>query len=358
MLKVWSRIVLPLCLACVGAALVAMPALAQSPLGIGTAEPSINTGGFLSGFFGWINALQQDFYRSLTDALRAMREDPWKLSGLIGLSFAYGVFHAAGPGHGKAVISAYMVANEVALRRGIFLSFASALLQGAMAVLVVGLTYLVLRGTAISMTDATRSLEIASFAVITSFGAWLLYRKLAPARRRPATLSAAAVSPAHAHHGHNHHDHHQHGHHHHDHGSHDGHHHGHAHSHGDDACSVCGHSHAPDPTLLAKERLSTREAWSAVLAVGLRPCSGALIVLTFALLNGLYLGGILSVFAMSIGTAITVSALACLAVGAKDVAIRYSGNGSAVRVTNGIEIFGALCVFVIGALLLTAALSA
>jgi len=95
-----------------------------------------------------------------------------------------------------------------------------------------------------------------------------------------------------------------------------------------------------------------------VLAVGLRPCSGALIVLTFALLNGLYLGGILSVFAMSIGTAITVSVLACLAVGAKDVAIRYSGSGSAVRVTNGIEIFGALCVFVIGALLLTAALAA
>ncbi|GLQ37988.1 nickel/cobalt efflux system [Rhizobium albus] len=362
MLKVSTRIALPVCLACIAAGLLIAPALAQSPLGIGTAEPSINTGGFMSGFFGWINALQQDFYRSLTSALRDMREDPWKLSGLIGLSFAYGVFHAAGPGHGKAVISAYMVANEVALRRGIFLSFASALLQGVMAVLVVGLTYLVLRGTAISMTDATRSLEIASFAVITAFGAWLLYRKLAPARRRPATLSAAAVAPAqghhqhdHHHHDHGHHDHH-HGHHHHDHGSHS-HYQDHAHAVGD-ACSVCGHSHAPDPALLAKERLSTREAWSAVLAVGLRPCSGALIVLTFALLNGLYLGGILSVFAMSIGTAITVSVLACLAVGAKDVAIRYSGSGSAVRVTNGIEIFGALCVFVIGALLLTAALAA
>ena len=357
MLKGSTRVVLPVCLACIAAGLLIAPALAQSPLGIGTAEPSINTGGLSSGFFGWINALQQDFYRSLTSALRDMREDPWKLSGLIGLSFAYGVFHAAGPGHGKAVISAYMVANEVALRRGIFLSFASALLQGLMAILVVGLTYLVLRGTAISMTDATRSLEIASFAVITAFGAWLLYRKLAPARRRPATLSAAAVAPAERqhHHAHHHHDHgyhdHHHSHHHHDHD------HGHAHAAGD-ACSVCGHSHAPDPALLAKERLSTREAWSAVLAVGLRPCSGALIVLTFALLNGLYLGGILSVFAMSIGTAITVSVLACLAVGAKDVAIRYSGSGSAVRVTNGIEIFGALCVFVIGALLLTAALSA
>ena len=50
---------------------------------------------------------------------------------LVGLSFAYGVFHAAGPGHGKAVISSYMLANEVALRRGIMLSFVSAFLQGA-----------------------------------------------------------------------------------------------------------------------------------------------------------------------------------------------------------------------------------
>ena len=55
---------------------------------------------------------------------------------LIGLSFAYGIFHAAGPGHGKAVISSYMVANEVALKRGILLSFVSALMQGLTAVVV------------------------------------------------------------------------------------------------------------------------------------------------------------------------------------------------------------------------------
>jgi ABC-type nickel/cobalt efflux system permease component RcnA len=55
----------------------------------------------------WINAYQQEFYRSLTGALKAMREDGSKLWVLIGLSFAYGVFHAAGPGHGKAVIVLY-----------------------------------------------------------------------------------------------------------------------------------------------------------------------------------------------------------------------------------------------------------
>ena len=109
---------------------VAIAAHAQSPLGVGTAEPSFNTGGFFGPFLGWINAWQQSFYRALTGSLRAMREDPWALKTLIGLSFAYGVFHAAGPGHGKAVISSYMIANETALKRGIMISLISALLQG------------------------------------------------------------------------------------------------------------------------------------------------------------------------------------------------------------------------------------
>lgn len=330
----------------VGAMLIASPVLAQSPLGIGSAEPSISAGGFLSGFFAWVNAEQQQFYRALTSALKAMREDPWHLWGLVGLSFAYGVFHAAGPGHGKAVISAYMVANEVALRRGILLSFASALLQGLVAMVVVAITYAALRGTPISMTDATRSLELASFALITLFGAWLLLRKLRPLLA-PVPLAVTAAGPQHHDHDHDHaHDHHHH--------HHDAHHHAHG-----ETCPSCGHVHAPDPALLGNEKVTAGDAWSAVMAVGLRPCSGALIVLTFALLNGLYLGGVLSVLAMSIGTAITVSLLATLAVGAKDLAIRYTGaGGAAARITGALEIVGALAVFLIGLILLTAALSA
>lgn len=107
------------------------------------------------------------------------------------------------------------------------------------------------------------------------------------------------------------------------------------------------------------ERFALREAWSAIVAVGLRPCSGALIVLSFALLNGLYLGGMLAVLAMSIGTAITVSILATLAVTAKGAAVRFAGNGSAaVRVGTAIEIGGAALVMVLGLVLLGAALQA
>ena len=316
---------------------------AQSPLGIGTAEPAFKTTGLFGGFFSFVNMEQQRFYHTLTQAIKGMRENPWQLSSLIGLSFAYGVFHAAGPGHGKAVISSYMIANETELKRGVLLSFLSSMMQGGVAILLVGAAYLVLRGSSISMTQATHFLEVVSYALIAAFGGWLLFRKLRGLHQR--RLVPAPAQGQHAH---------QHAHH--DHAPHDHGHHGHSHGPGE-VCDTCGHAHAPDPSMLKGDRFALREAWSAIIAVGLRPCSGALIVLSFALLNGLYLGGVLSVFAMSIGTAITVSALATLAVTAKDLAVRYAASGNAaMRISNGIEISGALLVLVLGLVLLGASL--
>ncbi len=327
---------------------------AQSSLGIGANEATLPSTGLFAGLLNWINAQQQGFYRSLTGALRSMRDGGGGLWILVGLSFAYGVFHAAGPGHGKAVISSYMLANEVALRRGVMLSFVSAMLQALSAIAIMGAVFLVLRGTAISMTDATRFLEIVSYVLVTGFGAWLLWRKAGPYLRgllfgNPAhSLSSAA----HAHTDNHHHDH---GHHHHDH-HHE--HHGHHHAHGE-VCSTCGHAHAPDPKLIAGEHFNWKTAWAAVVAVGLRPCTGALIVLSFAFLNGLWFGGIVSVFAMAIGTAITVSALAIMAVTAKNWAVAYAGDGrTGNRVLGLIEIAGAGFVLLLGLTLLMAALSA
>lgn len=331
------------------ALLIASAAHAQSSLGIGASEAVLQPkGGIFTGFFLWINEMQRSFYREMTSALKAMREDGNAAWLLVGLSFTYGIFHAAGPGHGKAVISSYMLANETLLRRGVLLSFISAILQAISAVVLVGTAYLVLRGTAISMTDATWFMETASYALIALFGFWLLMTKLRR-RKAPASLSSAAVQAV----DHHHHDH-GHGHHHHGHHDHHDHHH-----HGDgEICETCGHSHAPDPKMLAGP-MNWRSAWAAVAAVGLRPCSGALIVLTFALLNGLVLGGILSVFAMAVGTAITVSALATLAVTAKNAALRVSGSGAmSNRLHRGIEIGGAALVMVLGLILLGGALAA
>lgn len=343
---------------------------AQSSLGIGTNEATIPSTGLFAGWLNWINVQQQGFYRSLTGALKAMRNDGSKLWLLVGLSFAYGVFHAAGPGHGKAVISSYMLANEVALRRGVMLSFVSAFLQAITAIVLMTLVFLVLRGTAISMTDATWFLETVSYALIAAFGAWLLWKKTAPLLAglfgtSPArSLSAAgagagdllahrwqepAVQPSLR-------------------AANDGHRfRAHAVS-GDDArhrhtpgevCEACGHSHLADPAMLSGDRFDWRTAWSAVVAVGVRPCTGALIVLSFAFLNGLWAGGILSVFAMALGTAITVSVLAVLAVTAKNWAVAIAGDGRAGnRIHSAIEIGGAALVMLLGLVLLAASLAA
>lgn len=340
---------------------------AQTSLGLGNAEPGAGPSTFVMQYMPWlqpvmsfINAKQQEFYRALSGALRAMKTDAWQLWWLVGVSFLYGVFHAAGPGHGKAVISAYMIANETELKRGVLISFMSAFLQGATAFLVTGAGFLVLRGTVFTMNDATKWLEVVSFAAIMAFGLYLLYRKTRSLFRRPV-LNFGAPELALAGAGHHVHDHHHHDHdHHHGHGhSHEHHGHSHMHSHAGEVCEVCGHAHAPTPDLVAGEKFSLADAWSAIVAVGLRPCTGALFVLTFSFLNGLYLGGLLSVLAMSLGTAITVSILATLSVTAKDVALKFMGSGSArMRLANAIEIAGAIVVTLFGFTFLMASLQA
>ncbi|MCO5070565.1 MAG: nickel/cobalt transporter [Rhizobiaceae bacterium] len=337
------------------------PAHASS-LGIGTNEAMLPSTGYFASLMNWVNVQQQDFYRALTGSLKSMRDGGGGFWALVGLSFVYGIFHAAGPGHGKAVISSYMLANEVALRRGVMLSFVSAMLQAVTAIVMMLAVFLILRGSSVSMTDATHFLEIASYALITLFGAWLLWKKAWPRLaglfgRNPAVSLSSATAHPHAHD----HDHATCGH-----GDR-----GHirlahgggpiaqqTHHHTGEVCSTCGHSHAPDPTLLSGDRFDWRTAWSAVAAVGLRPCSGALIVLTFAFLNGLWLGGVLSVFAMAIGTAITVATLATIAVTAKNWAVAMAGDGRAGnRLHAIIEIGGAALVFLLGLLLLTASLN-
>ncbi|QND53951.1 nickel/cobalt transporter [Phyllobacterium sp. 628] len=364
-------------------ALVGGHAWAQtSSLGIGSNEVAMQPTGPFAEIILWINIQQRNFYLAMTHALKAMREDPWQASILVGLSFLYGILHAVGPGHGKAVISSYMLANETTLKRGILLSFASSMLQAITALFIVGLAWLVLRGTTVSMNDAARYMEIASFVLIIAFGLSLLWRKL-PLLLRPNVVHLMPEKAAHGSiltdHHHDHHHAHSHdddggcGHDHHDHDSHD---HGHAHSHAlpaaaththshahhdhdhaaGEVCATCGHSHAPDPAMIAGE-FNWKTAWAAIIAVGLRPCSGALIVLTFSLLNGLMLGGVLSVFAMALGTFITVATLATLAVMAKNVALKISGGGAlSSRVQNTIEVGGALFIVLVGVLLLTAAL--
>src|SRR5260370_5741771 len=120
----------------------------------------------VGGIVGWLFAKQAEFYRQFSGLIRASKADGTAAWSLMGLSFLYGIFHAAGPGHGKAVISSYLVANEETWRRGVVLSFASALLQALVAVALVGIAAALFNTTATTMRGAVNVIESLSYALI------------------------------------------------------------------------------------------------------------------------------------------------------------------------------------------------
>jgi ABC-type nickel/cobalt efflux system permease component RcnA len=281
----------------------------------------------MGGIVGWLLSKQSEFYREMSSTIRAAKSDGSAVWTLLAISFGYGIFHAAGPGHGKAVISSYLVANQETARRGIVLSFASALMQSLVAVVIVGICAWLLNATAKTMCGAEKAIEIASYALIAAFGARLVWTKGGGFIRALQVPQPAAVLAAAAHrhdHGHEHHHHHHH------------HHHGHSHVHDEH-----GHSHGPDPSELAGPG-GWRRGFGAIFAVGVRPCSGAILVLVFALAQGLFWAGIAATFVMGLGTAITVATIAVIAVSAKDLARRLSAGreGGGALVMRGVE-FGA-----------------
>ena len=317
-------------------------ALAQgSPFGVG--RPPAAPPPAADGLVGWMLAKQSQYFLQFRELIKSAKADGSAVWGLLGISFLYGIFHAAGPGHGKAVISSYLVANDETWRRGVVLSFASALLQALVAVALVGIAAVLLGATAKIMGDAVRWIEIVSYALIVALGARLLWTKgraflaaLSPRVGAPALVPAAAGA------GHHHHDHTHGDHHHHDH--HDD---GHVHD------EHCGHAHGPEPQMLAG-RGGWQRGLSAIVAVGLRPCSGAILVLVFAFAQGLFWAGVASTFAMGLGTAITVTAIATLAVSAKGLATRLAAgrSGAGTLALRGLEVAAAALVLAFGVLLL------
>jgi nickel/cobalt exporter len=314
------------------------PAFAQgNPFGAGprAAPPD--------GVVGWILAKQSEFYRGLSAQIRAAKTDGSAVWTLFALSFAYGVFHAAGPGHGKAVISSYVVANGETWRRGVALSFASAILQALVAVAIVGVAAVLLGATRRAMDGTIWWIEVVSYGLIAMLGLRLLWVKgRAFIAAWHKYRGAQAPAAAHVHHAHDHAHDHRHGpacgHHHHDHGDH---------------ASAWGHAHAPEPQELAGPG-GWKRGLSAIVAVGLRPCSGAILVLVFALAQGLFWAGVAATFIMGIGTAITVAAIAALAVGARGLAQRFADArpGPGMLVLRGIEVAAALLVLCFGVALL------
>lgn len=268
------------------------------------------------GLIGWVLDQQAQFYRQLSQTVRAIRTgDKGALATLVGLSFLYGVFHAAGPGHGKAVISSYIVANGDTVRRGILLAVLSSLLQALTAIALVGFLAAILGATARTMGQVVNWIEITAYGLITLIGLRLTWQKLrAFLTRFRAWRTGTAVAGLGC----------------------------------DDNCV-----HLPSAEQVARTR-SWRETLAIVVSVGLRPCTGAILVLVFALSQGIVSAGIASTFAMAAGTAITVAAIAALASGAKALAVRLASArpGALTLAASAVEVGAAVVVMLFGLALL------
>jgi ABC-type nickel/cobalt efflux system permease component RcnA len=292
------------------------------------ADGTLVTTPFFEDPVSWMREKQQSFYSRMSMSLRQLRRQSSAAAGwtLFVLSFLYGVFHAAGPGHGKAVISGWLLATENELKRGILIAFLSAMIQALTAIVVVSGLLLFVSGAAAMAKDAVQVLESASYLMIGGMGLYLVWTawrghghhhghaqasgttqtpspKAEQVERRhegmmfdlvsrPASSSAGdpALSAGHIH---------------------------------DENCG-CGHSHAPSAADVRGD-WSLARAFALAFAVGVRPCSGAILVLIFSWPLGLYWAGIASVLAMGVGVFLTIAVIAALTVFAKGAAVKLAG---------------------------------
>lgn len=272
----------------------------------------------------WVYQQQRKFHRELTTHLRKLSKDgDWRIAlALIGASFLYGLLHAAGPGHGKAVMTGYLVTHRETVRRGVQLAVAAAFCQGLVAIFIVyGLISVAGWLPRETQTAVTWS-ERMSFTLVALVGAFLLYRGLKGLWKRLRPMDACA--------------------HHHD--------HGHVHD------ASCGHVHMPSPDVVANAN-DWKTMAGVVLSIGIRPCTGAIIVLVFAKAVALSWIGVAAVIAMSSGTALAIAMLAAAAVGIRNIAVnlpvtpaKYLGHAADVAAA-----LGGIVILLIGISLLSTA---
>lgn len=208
---------------------------------------------------------------------------------ILAVCLLYGVLHALGPGHGKVVVSTYLATHKTKLRTGIQITIAAALLQGVVAVVMVSVFLFALHQTMHQLNATVTEFIELSGVFVVALGTYLLFAGLGSFLGK--TMRSEQPEEY-----------------------------GHKHAHHD--CG-CGHKHGAGAEEL-NQASGWREYAAIVISIGLRPCSGAILVLFFSHLAQLYWVGIAGSFVMSLGTALTTSVIAFLTVTGRRVVQFYS----------------------------------
>ncbi|MFW2587023.1 nickel/cobalt transporter [Sagittula sp. SSi028] len=266
----------------------------------------------------WAAQAQRDIQNTMAAGVRAVqRGDAGALLSLCGLTFAYGVVHALGPGHGKVLLGGTALANRARLRRLAVLTLLSSLGQSLTAILLVLIGVGLIRVTSTQLVDVTEeALAPVSFAFIGAIGLWLAYRGMR------ALWGLRSVT------------------HHHD--------HDHAHEHG--SCG-CGHAHGPELSDI-REDMSLREMAALVISIAMRPCSGALFLLVICWHLGILPAGILATLAMGLGTAVLNLGVAGAGLGLGRLAVRLDPNGKLSLAAPVMQIFAGSLIVLAAAVML------
>ncbi|MGF1702769.1 nickel/cobalt transporter [Photobacterium makurazakiensis] len=242
---------------------------------------------------------QRTVNNQLADLLYDAKESPLVSGGyLAGFSFLYGVLHALGPGHGKVIVTTYLATQPTKVKTSLMLTLMSAVCQALVAVALVSV---LLWGFNASMREvnsqAVKFMTISS-ALVSILGGMICWRAFKGFRRSIAASKKLGY-------GHDNHEHHDHNH--------------------SDECG-CGHRHVAPPEKVDNAK-TLREYAGVIMSIGLRPCTGAIMVLLFANMVGLYWMGVVSALVMSLGTALTTSVLALLTLSGKRIVHRYLQQG-------------------------------
>ena len=261
------------------------------------------TSGLSAFIFSVMAPVQKMLNESLARMTRALKGSH-SLSGLLFvvlLALAYGIFHAAGPGHGKTIVSSFLLANEGKISQSFIIGYLVAAVHALSALAVVLILYYLIRGIfATGVEQANHWIQLVTFAVITLIGAVMLVRR------------SMGKTHSHSHH--------------------------HGHTHGD---------HGEEQ----RDKLTMRNLLGIALPAGVIPCPGAVAVVLFALSLHMLAVSILAVSSISVGMGTTISATGAMVILVKKGAIKAVAGAHEERdakVRKIIEIAGAAILFLFG----------
>jgi nickel/cobalt transporter (NicO) family protein len=253
--------------------------------------------------------VQREANRLIAQHMRGIRDGDGALPLLVGagLAFLYGVLHALGPGHGKLVVVTYFLSREARIGRGLLMGLQIAIFHVVSAIVVVALADLLLRQAFGGAPAEVAGVRLFSYGLIAVIGAVMLAQAVRRSRQRRTGIEVvdACCGGVHAGHGH----------------------------------------HGPDA---GRERV---QQGGLSLGVGLVPCTGAVLILLYAMANDILFAGVLLAIAIAAGMAITMGGLGLVAVIARQTVAgrlqaRGGGNGRLAAVS---DYGGALAIMAIGA---------